>query len=105
MDPLDPNHPRRKLVRRIARFRLDGPAPGAQHMPFDPHALIMETPLPPRLASINVRPEDKAVFDAMQGLVTFHRGRPVTHWELFTMILADAMTNQDGVLAETGFAS
>ncbi|MEA3200615.1 MAG: hypothetical protein QOE90_2043 [Thermoplasmata archaeon] len=103
LDPLDPDHPRIQKIRRIARFRIDGVVPGAEHVPFNPYELALETPPPPRLGSINVRPEDKAVFDAVQKLVSFHRGRSVTQWELFTMLLADAVANKRGLLAETGF--
>jgi hypothetical protein len=105
MDPLDPNHPRIRKIRHVARFRLDEAVPGAEHMPFDPHELALEKAPLPRFGTVNVRPEDKAVFDAMQQLMSFHRGRSITQWELFTILLADAMTNRKGVLAETGFAA
>ena len=78
MDPLDPSHPRVLRVRHVARFGPDAPVPGARHLPFEPRELALEGAPARRLASVNVRMEDKAVFDAMQGLLSFHRGRSLT---------------------------
>jgi len=55
-------------------------------------------------ACINVRPEDKVVLDALQGLLSFHKGRKLSQWDVFTVLLADALTNREGVVAQTGFA-
>lgn len=78
--------------------------PGAEHLPFNPYELALETRMRRTFASVNVRPEDKRVLDALQGLLSFHEGRALSQWDVFTIVLADALANRDGVVARTGFA-
>jgi hypothetical protein len=95
---------RKAQILHTRRFAHTSPVPGEAHVPFDPYELLFEAPPPPRLATINVRLEDKAVFDAMQGLINFHKGRRVSQWELFTIVLADAIASPEGAAAQTGFS-
>ena len=60
--------------------------------------LVVDGPLEAQLTSINVRRDDKAAFDQVQGWLTVRLGKRVSQWEVFTVLLAEATANREGVL-------
>lgn len=44
-------------------------------------------------ACLNIRWEDKEVFDAIQVWLACQKGRPVAHWDVFSFVLATALGN------------
>lgn len=62
------------------------------------YELAIEEQVQRGTSSINVRWEDKAVFDAIQVWLSYQRGASVTHWEVFTFILATALESESGAL-------
>lgn len=73
------------------RLVADGLAPGGVELALD---------LPPvrRFATVQVLREDKFVFDALQGWYRAQTGRPVFQWDLFTLLLVEAL-DHDGDFA------
>lgn len=67
----------------------------------DRYELALEEPVRRGTASVNVRWEDKVVFDAIQAWASHRKGRYVSQWDAFSLILAAALGNQD---AEVGRA-
>lgn len=61
--------------------------------------LAVETPVVRKTATVQVRPEDKVLFDALQAWYLFTAGKRLTQWELFTLVLVDALENQAGRFA------
>ncbi len=53
-----------------------------------------------RTQVIALRREDKEVFDALQAWWHFRQGKRLTQWELFSLLLADALENADGRFAD-----
>lgn len=47
------------------------------------------------VASVNVRRDDKAVFDALHAWWSVERRRPLTQWEAFSVLLAVALENPE----------
>ena len=74
-------------------------ASGASGPSFPPYELALDAPAEPRLATVQVSREDKAVFDALQAWWLFRRGRRLTQWELFSLLLGDALGNDAGELS------
>lgn len=56
--------------------------------------LAFEAPVRRGTACVNVRWEDKAVFDAVRAWLSWRRGEVVTQWEVFTYLLAVALQNE-----------
>lgn len=54
--------------------------------------------MPPerRFVSVGVTREDKEALDAVQAWYSFRMGRRVPHWELFNLLLAEAVQNEKG---------
>ena len=61
--------------------------------------LAVGTPPVRKVATLAVRYEDKEVSDALQAWYHVRFGRPVTQWELFSLVLAAALANEGGVFA------
>ena len=87
---------------------LTSPAP-AEHLPgpaaiertiatasVPRHELAIHEAPERRFVNISVTREDKEAFDAVQAWYSFRAGRRVPHWELFNLVLADALDRQDG---------
>lgn len=67
------------------------------------YELAIETPLRRALTSVNLRPEDKAVFDALQAFYSLRQGRALRQWEVFSLVLAEALASQEAELRAAGF--
>lgn len=52
-----------------------------------------------RTCMVALRREDKEVFDALQAWWHFRHGRRLTQWELFSLVLAEALENPGGRFA------
>lgn len=65
----------------------------------DRYELAFEEPVRRGTASLNIRHEDKAVFDAIQLWASHRRGRALTQWEAFSLILAAALGNKEAEVA------
>lgn len=63
-------------------------------------ALAFEQPVGRGTASLNVRHEDKVVFDALQAWWSVERGRALPQWDAFSFLLAAALENPDVRLPE-----
>lgn len=61
--------------------------------PDVPVRLEVESPPRRAVAGLNVRHEDKAVFDALQAWWSLERGRPLSQWDAFSILLAAALEN------------
>lgn len=93
------------MASRLSRrsVRPAAPVPSARvraEGEFTPYELALEVPPPRRTVTIQVLPEDKEVFDALQAWHLFRRGRRLTQWEVFTLLLADGLANAEGTFAE-----
>jgi hypothetical protein len=49
-------------------------------------------------SSVNVRFEDKEIFDILQGHLTALRGRALPHWDVFNVLLAEWLDAHAGEL-------
>ena len=65
-------------------------------LPLDVFDLAVDAPMVRKVATIAVRPDDKEVFDAVQAWWHFRHKERLTQWELFTAVLAGALTNEKG---------
>lgn len=63
---------------------------------FPPVELALDVFPQARLATVMLRREDKEVFDALQAWWHFRHGRRLTQWELFSLILAEALEDPAG---------
>lgn len=52
------------------------------------------------VSSVNLRREDKFVFDALQAWLSMREARPVPQWDVFTLVLAAALENPSFEAAE-----
>lgn len=95
----------RRLPPSISPNAFDPTGATGRPLPRDPAApqlpveLALETPVVQKTATLQVRPEDKAVFDALQAWWHFRMGKRLTQWELFTIVIAAAVSNEKGALA------
>lgn len=87
--------PRVRMPRPHALPRRPPVPPSAPSNPFPPFA-----PVPPVrvLTSVNVRRDEKAVFDALQSWWSYREGRSLQQWEVFGRILQAAV--EQGLLRE-----
>jgi hypothetical protein len=60
----------------------------------DRYELALEAPVRRGTASINVRWEDKVVFDAIQAWASHRKGRYVSQWDAFSLLLGAALENE-----------
>lgn len=74
------------------------PKPRDPSSPPPPVELAFETPVLQKTSAVQVRPEDKQVFDALQAWWHFRHGKKLTQWEMFTIVLTTAVANRDGAL-------
>lgn len=76
------------------RPKLPGPAfpPGSLELAF-------ETQPVRKVATLQTRFEDKDVTDALQAWVRVRFGRSLTQWELYSFILAAALSNESSLFA------
>lgn len=58
-----------------------------------PVALALEEPPGRGTSSLNVRHEDKVVFDALQAWWSVEQGRALSQWDAFSVLLALALEN------------
>lgn len=65
--------------------------------------LVAEAPVRRATACVNVRWEDKEVFDAVRAWLSYRRGRVVSQWDVFSFVLATALENDSSELARAGF--
>jgi len=77
---------------------LGRPKPRDLASPLPPVELAFETPVVQKTSTVQVRPEDKLVFDALQAWWHFRHGKRMTQWELFSVVLACAVANREGAL-------
>lgn len=77
----------------------------APSVPFAPFELAVEMPPPRRTRTIQLRVEDKEVFDSLQAWWFYETGQRLPQWEVFTLVLADALENPSGRFVRAGFAS
>lgn len=95
----------RRAPPSISPNSFDPTTASGRPKPTDPSApprdveLAVETPVVRKTATVQVRPEDKAVFDALQAWWHFRHGSRLTQWELFSLVLAAAVSNREGALA------
>lgn len=54
------------------------------------------------LTSVNVRRDDKDVFDILQAYWTIRKGRALTQWETFTVVLAESLDRHGPELQSLG---
>ena len=66
----------------------------------DRYELVIEGPVKRSTATINIRWEDKAVFDSVQTWLAYQKGRPVHQWDVFTFLLAAALETDELAAAE-----
>lgn len=64
------------------------------------YELAVETPPPLRTMNVALLVDDKALFDVAQSHLSSKLGRRLTQWEAATLILAAAVTNREGPLAD-----
>lgn len=64
----------------------------------DHFELAVEAPVRRGTATINVRWEDKEVFDAIQRWASHRRGRSLSQWDAFSLVLAAALGNREADL-------
>jgi hypothetical protein len=57
--------------------------------------LVPDGPVVHFLASLQVRRDDKEVFDQLKAWWSLKRGREVTQWEAFTLVLAAALEHEE----------
>ena len=69
----------------------------ALHLPTRP-VLEVEAPASRGVTCVNVRREDKALFDELQSWWSFTHGQPLSQWDTFTLLLAAALGNGDADL-------
>jgi hypothetical protein len=62
--------------------------------------LALEQPVRRGTATINVRWEDKEVFDAVQHWLSYQRSSSQSQWDVFSFLLSEALTNERSPLAE-----
>lgn len=59
-----------------------------------PHApefeLAIDGPILPNLSCVKIRRDDKAEFDRLKAWWSVERGREITQWEAFTLLIAAA---------------
>ncbi|HVM44374.1 MAG TPA: hypothetical protein VM582_00460, partial [Candidatus Thermoplasmatota archaeon] len=104
-DPTDPRRPRGRPPHSVSPSSFDpttvsgAPRPGARALPPGSLELAVEGPVVRKTATVQIRPEDKEVFDALQAWWFLRHGRRVTQWELFTELLAAATEARGGPFA------
>lgn len=49
-----------------------------------------------RYVNVVVLRDDKEAADTVKGWYSFHQGRAVPHWELYNLLLAEALQNEKG---------
>lgn len=73
--------------------------------PIHPHPLVelaVDSSPSRALTSVNVRRDDKVVFELLVAFYSLQLGRPVRHWEAFTMLVADVVEARDEELRRAG---
>lgn len=60
----------------------------------DRYELVPDLPVRRATATVNIRWDDKTVFDGIKTWLQYERGRPITQWDVFTFILAAALENE-----------
>lgn len=60
--------------------------------------LAFEAPVRRGTSCVNVRWEDKAVFDAVRAWLSWRRGEVVPQWDVFTYLLSVALQNEQDPL-------
>jgi len=65
----------------------------------DHFELAFEAPVRRGTACVNVRWEDKRIFDAIQLWASHRKGSPISQWDAFSMILAAALSNDDAEIS------
>ena len=58
--------------------------------------LALEEPPVRRFVNLSITREDKEAADSVQAWYSFREGRRVPHWELFNLVLAEALANPEG---------
>lgn len=56
--------------------------------------LVPDTDVAPHLGTVKTRRDDKEVFDQLKAWWSFRRGRDLTQWEAFNLLLAAALENE-----------
>lgn len=59
----------------------------------------MDGPVVQKVSGYALRPDDKDVMDALKAWFRVRYGRSVTQWELFSIVLACALSNEESLLA------
>lgn len=70
------------------------PSHPVQHDPR-PVELVPDGPVLPPVASLKVRRDDKEVFDQLKAWWSLRRGRDLSQWEAFTLLLAAALESEE----------
>lgn len=60
--------------------------------------LVPDGPVLPPLASLKLRRDDKAVFDQLKAWWSLRRGRDLSQWEAFTILLGVALEHEEARL-------
>lgn len=60
------------------------------------HELALQEPQVRRFVNLSVSREDKEAADTVQAWYGFQVGRRVPHWELYNLVLAEALQNERG---------
>ena len=60
------------------------------------HELALDTGPQRAFVNVSVTRDDKEALEAVQAWYSFREGRRVPHWELFNLILAEALQNEKG---------
>ena len=65
-------------------------------LPGPHHELAIAVPPERRFVNVGVTREDKEAADTIQAWYSFREGRRVPHWELYNLLLAEAVENEKG---------
>jgi len=65
----------------------------------DRFELVPEGPIRRSTATLNLRWEDKEVFDAIKLWLAHEKGDPQSQWDVFSYLLAEALTNEGSPLS------
>lgn len=79
-------------TRRLSRLQSPPTAPR------DVELAPEEAP-PIRLRMVALRPDDKELFDKVQDFLAWREGRRFAQWDVFTIILAEALEKDGGRVA------
>lgn len=60
--------------------------------------LVRDGPVVRKVTAVGVRYDDKVVFDALQAWWLIHRGERLAQWDLFSVVLSEALANRGGRL-------